>query len=272
FTRSLTTSPSGGCGPNNTMGADPYLRAPSAITTVSYSGGKRCSDQTSRSVAATWRKLGQETRRLSGKLARRVWARFLAQHHLGERTWLNNVMPECGPVGWVVAKLTKLTSADVASPIRLTVARATRFCVKASQRTFTGAVPCDRRVPKGDRWLYGAGPGQKAVLVTISFIARRAVSSDNSWYQGALKDPGNHGSDGLGTDQNIRIGQRITLSTFLGTNLKGTYQGIMTFVQNTGPHGQDRFGAGLLLGRHGIRPRKGTLVVGRFSFKLPLKH
>lgn len=262
-----------GCGPDNSHGTYSYLQSPSAITTVTYADGTNCSDLPSPRLVAAFRRLGQRTRKASGKRAQQLVDQFLSEHHIRQRGLYDAIQPSCRPVGFVAAELPKLTSADVASPISVRVSTAKRFCVKSSQKTtFAGAVPCDRRVPAGDRWFYGAGRGQKAILVTISFIARRAVSSDNSWYQGALKNPGNHGGGGLGTDQNIRAGQRITLSTFLGVHLNGRYQGIMTFVQNAGQRGQDRVGANLVLGRRGISVGKGVLVVGRFSFRLPLKH
>jgi hypothetical protein len=270
FTQSAFTSDNG-CGPNNSEGAWPYLRSPSAITTVTYDNGKSCSDVPSARLTAAYRELGNRTRKASGRRARQLFAQFLARHHLSQRGLFDAIQPSCRPVGFVASKLPKLTSAGVASPIKLTISRGRRFCVKSSEvNTFDGAVACDRGVPAGDRWFYGAGPGQSAILVTVSFIARRAVSSDNSWYQGALKDPGNHGSDDIGTNENIRAGQRITLSTFLGVHLKGTYRGIMTFVQNSGK--RIRIDGGIQIRRRTITVAKGTLVVGRFSFTMPLKH
>jgi hypothetical protein len=272
FTRSLIVSPSGGCGPRNTMGAAPYLRGPSAITGVTYANGRSCTDQVSGAFARAYRKVGQVTSKLSGKRAEQVFDRFLAQHHLDHRTWLDAVMPRCLPVGWVSPKLPGLTSADVASPIKVTLIDAKRFCVPKSQVGFDGAIACDLRVPKGDRWFYGTIPVRKTILLKISFVARQPVTTDNSSYSGAIKNPGNNGGGDLGTDENIRAGQRITLSTFLGVNLKGTYRGIMTFVQNSGQNGQRGLGAYVLLSRgRGASSPKGVLVVGRFSFKLPLK-
>lgn len=272
YTQSLLSS-SNGCDSNGNPGATPDLQGPSAVTSVTYANGKTCSDQPSTTFASAFRKFEHDARKLHGKLARRAWERFLAAHHADQRNWLQLIQPQCPPVGWVAPNPPKLTTADVASPIKLTLIDARRFCVPKSQRTFQGAIGCDRRVPKGDRFIYGTKPVRKTILVTISFVARQPVTTDNSWYQGAIKNPGNHGGGGLGTDTNIRAGQRITLSTFLGTNLKGTYQGIMTFVQNTGQNGQDGVRAiGLLLGRrNGINAPKGALVVGRFGFKLPLK-
>lgn len=271
FTQSLISS-SSGCGPGNGMGATPDLQGPSAVTSVTYADGKTCSDQVPARFAAAYRKFERKTRKLTGKQARAAFEQFLAQHHADQRNWLQLVQPECQPVGWVAPKLRRLSSADVASPIKLTLIDAKRFCVPKPQATFDGAIACDRGVPKGDRWFYGTMPVQRTILMTISFVARQPVTTDESYYSGAIKNPGNNGGGGLGTNQNVRAGQRVTLSTFLGTNLKGTYRGIMTFVQNSGQTGPGRGGANFLLGRRGIRAPKGVLVVGHFSFKLPLRH
>ena len=273
LTQSLFTS-STGCDPSQNNGATPDLQQPSAVTSVTYADGKTCSDQPSASFAAAYRKFEHDTRKLSGKRARLAWERFLAAHHTNQRDWVLLVEPECQPIGWVAPKLPKLTTASVASPIKVTLIDAKRFCVPKSQPSFQGAIGCDRRVPKGDRFLYGTMPIRKTILVTISFVARQPVTTDNSWYQGAIKNPGNHGGGGLGTNVNIRAGQRVTLSTFLGSSLKGAYQGMMTFVQSAGQSGQDGrvVGARALIGRHRLGATKGALVVGRFSFKLPLKH
>lgn len=272
FTQSLF-DPGLGCRSGESTGATPDLQGPSAVTGVTYTDRKICSDQVSAIFATAYRKFERDIRRLAGKRARLAFERFLAAHHANRRDWVQLVQPECPPVGWVTPKLPKLTSANVASPIKVTLIDAKRFCVPKSNPGFQGAIGCDRRVPKGDKFLYGTMPIRKTILVTISFVARQPVTTDSSWYQGALKNPGNNGGGGLGTNQNIRVGQRITLSTFLGSNRKGTYQGIMTFVQNSGQNGQDGRPLGLLLGRRrGISAPKGALVVGRFSFKLPLTH
>lgn len=271
FTQSLFTS-STGCDPSQNNGATPDLQGPSAVTSVTYADGTTCSDQPSTSFAAAYRKFERATRKLSGARARLEWERFLAEHHANQRNWIELVRPECQPVGWVAPRLPKLTTANVASPIKVTLIDARRFCVPKSQPSFQGAIGCDRHVPKGDRFLYGTMPIRKTILVTISFVAHQPVTTDNSWYQGAIKNPGNNGGGGLGTNANIRAGQRVTLSTFLGSNLKGTYQGIMTFVQSAGQNGQNGRIVGPLIERRRLGATNGALVVGRFSFKLPLKH
>jgi hypothetical protein len=49
---------------------------------------------------------------------------------------------------------------------------------------------------------------------------------------------------------------------FEAQNLTGTYPGTVAFMQTAGQNGP---GGGLFVGRNG------SLVVGKFSFKLPLK-
>jgi hypothetical protein len=256
------------CGAGNT-GPNPYLQAPSAITKVTYADGKSCSDQPSATLTAAYVKLGEKTRRLPGKRARQVFDQFLTQHHLHQGGLFNAIEPSCNPVGWVAPRLPKLTAAKVTSPIKLTVSEGIRFCSKATQmNTFNGAVPCDKRVPAGDRSFAAAGPGQTAVLVTVSFTARQAVTTANSYYEWNVKNPGNHGGGGGPLQQNIRAGQRITLSQFVGSDLAGTYRGTVAFVQDAGRKGS---GYRHLFTRYGERLPPGTFVVGHFSFKLPLK-
>lgn len=271
FTESLGYRIGGGCGPDNSEGASPDLHGPSAVTSVTYASGRTCSDQPSASFAAAYRKFAHETRNLRGKRDRQAWSRFFAEHHLGRQAQMNAVQPMCQPVGWVTPKLPKLTTAVVASPIKLRVSEGVRFCVSGSQvGTFDGAVPCDQRVPRGDRFLYGAGSGQKAVLVTISFTARQPVTSANSYYEWEIEGPGHSGGGGGPVDRNIRAGQRITLSQFVGTMAPGTYHGTVAFVQSAGEQGPGS--TPLFLQPRSSRHQSGTFVVGRFSFKLPLRH
>jgi hypothetical protein len=271
FTRSLNTSPSGGCGPGNGGGPNPDLQGPSAITAVTYNDGKRCSDLPSASFAIAYQKASQASRKLSAKQARKFWAHFTAQHHLSERAFFNAVQPRCLPVGWVKPKLPKLTSADLASPIHVKLQEGKRFCTKTPDGAgFNGAVPCDKRVPKGDRYLYGSGPGVEAVLLSVSFTVRQPVTSDNSDYVELVKSPGNTGSSGNATQTNLRAGEHVTLSEFMGANPpKGTYRGTIAFVQDDGQQGRDA--PALFFLSRGRHPR-GTFIVGHFSFKLPLKH
>ena len=258
FAKSPFTS-GDGCGAGNT-GPNPYLRAPSAITKVTYADGKSCSEQPSVTLTAAYVKLGEKTRKLPGKRAQQVFDQFLARHRLTQAALFDALQPVCKPVGWQAPKLPRLTSADVSSPIRVKLLTAMRFCIRASQkRGFNGAVACDRHVPVGDSSFYGAGPGQPATLVTVSFIARQAVTSDNSAYQIFVKAPGNNGGGGSGTQSNLRAGQRVTLSWFVGQHVSGVYRGTIIFIQNRGSGG--------LVQTPFQESRKPQLVVGHFSFR-----
>jgi len=251
------------------------LTQPGPVTTVTYDGGRTCSDLPPAALASAFaafnkRMAGRHRTESSAQVRAQVGA-FFASHGLTPREGFLALMPQCQPVGWVSPKLPKLTAADVASPIKLTLAEAVRFCVNARQvGTFNGAVPCDQRVPKGDRYLYGSGLGQKSLLVTISFTARQPVTSANSYYGSIIDDPGPNSAGGGGeVPQNIRAGQRITLSQFAPI-LQGTYHGTVAYVASAGQNGPR--GIPLYLQLRDRSRASGTFIVGRFSFRLPLKH
>jgi hypothetical protein len=263
---------SGGGGPGS--GAD--LQTPTPVTSVSYNDGKTCSVVVSQSLTAAWRALGSRTRTESEKQARKTDAGFLASHHLTRRTLLGALLPRCPPVGWVAPKGPKLTAAQVASPVKLKLAVGSRFCGNAHQiGTFDGMVPCDGRVPAGDRFIYATRPAHKAVLVTVSFTARQPITTNSSSYEWAIKAPGNNGVSGGGTTTNIRVGQRVTLSMFEPIKPVGTFTGAVAFVKNAGQGGQP---TGDLAGEMDTKPHglakvaAGTLIVARFSFKMPPHH
>jgi hypothetical protein len=248
---------------NEGSGDTPDLEGPTAVTSVTYADGKSCNDQTSQSFAAAYREFTKRTHTLPGSRIRTLFARFLEEHHLTKWNWHEAAQPECKPIGWRAAKLTKLTSADVASPIPVKLLTGTRFCVKTSElglNGFNDDVVCDRRVPAGDTSFYGGGRGIPSTLVKISFIARQAVTSDNSTYSVFTKAPGNNGGSGSGTQSNLRAGQRVRLSWFVGEHVSGVYHGTVVFVQNKGSNGL----AGMPLA---MRPGKDELVVGHFSFR-----
>ena len=248
---------------NGGSGATPALEGPTAVTSVTYADGKSCNDQTSQSFAAAYRAFTKRTHRLPGSRIRTQFARFLEQHHLTKWNWYEAAQPQCKPVGWQAPKLPKLSSADVASPITVKLLTGTRFCVKRSElglNGFNDDVVCDRRVPAGDISFSSGGPGTRATLVKISFIARQAVTSDNSTYSVFAKAPGNNGGSGGGTQTNLRAGQRVRLSWFVGERVSGVYRGTVVFVQNKGSNGI----AGTPFA---IRRGKDELVVGHFSFR-----
>jgi hypothetical protein len=246
-------------------GAD--LQGPTAVTSVNYDTGKTCSDVASRRLAAAYTafnaKMTKRVRHESTKLERRQWNAFFASQGLAPRAWAQAAMPRCAPVGWVSSSAPKLTTAQVTSPVKVAMSEGTRFCVKKSETSnFNGAIPCDRRVPRGDHSLYATMPARKAVLVSVSFTAHQSVTTTNSYYEMYLDAPGNNGGEGNSTQKNIRAGQRVTFSTFETSGLSGVYHGTIGFIPNVGQAGAEHSG--------GDPGHDGSLTVGTFSFKLPL--
>ena len=262
FSQTLFDAPGGSCD-NGGSGATPALQGQTAVTDVTYTNGRSCHDQTSPSLAAAYRAFTRRTDRLPGSRIRTLFARFLQQHHLTRSSWYQAAQPQCKPVGWQAPRLPKLTSTDVASPITVKLLTGTRFCVKRSElgrNGFNDDVVCDRHVPAGDISFSSGGPGTRATLVKISFIARQAVTSDNSTYSVFTKAPGNNGGSGSGTQSNLRAGQRVTLSWFVGEHVSGIYRGTVLYVQNKGSNG--------ILGTpFTTRPSNDELVVGHFRFR-----
>lgn len=171
----------------------------------------------------------------------------------------------CAPVGWVNPKGPKLTTRDVATPITVNVVKAKSYCTSGPAARLP-VIACDGKVPRGYT-RFDPGGGGPQVLVTVSFVARQPVTSDNSWYEWILNDPrSGQGSIGQGnsTQANVRRGQRITFTAFVDDK-RGVYHGTIGYVQNAGQNGSN---ASRLFFHH----TGGGIVVGRFHFRLPLKH
>jgi hypothetical protein len=256
------------CSSGGLLGSAVDLQAPTAVTSVSYRSGKTCSDQPTAGFVAAYTKLVHLIHRLSSSELRReyrtIWSRFLAQQHVNENNWLLAARPECRPVGWVADKLPKLTSAQVASPLKVRLQMTKRACLpprSARISSWEGVIACPHRVPRADVVIHGSGPDGETDVLTVSFVARQPVATDNSAYELAVENPGNDGGDGSATNFNIRKGERIALSA-LGFTFKGTYHGTVTFLRNAGTSGP--IGGGNWV--------SGKLVVGRFSFSYPPKH
>lgn len=261
------------CGSGD-QGEDANLQGPTAVTSVTYHNGSTCSDLPSPTFAAEYGKFTAQSRdqkHETGKQARARFDRFLAARHLTLRSWYDAVIPRCAPVGWIASELPKLTHAQVASPIRVTTVTAKQFCSDAPLgEAYEGVlVPCNNGVPKGYwRW-YDEGVNEPPqVLVTMSFTARAAVTSSNSWYGWSISNPrhgcpDSGGGGGSQIDRDVRVGQRISWWTVELTTCPGTYQGEVSFVQNAGQNGPES---------PGLRRVDGSIVVGRFSFKVPHEH
>ncbi|MGH3263014.1 MAG: hypothetical protein ACRDNS_13555, partial [Trebonia sp.] len=107
FTGSALGGYAGGC---QGIGFSEYpaLRAPNAVTTVTYNDGKTCSDQPNPALVAAWKQFGEVMRRehhVTAAEARAQWARFAAAHHQGsQRDVFRALVPQCPLAGWVAGK------------------------------------------------------------------------------------------------------------------------------------------------------------------------
>jgi hypothetical protein len=242
------------------------LQGPTAVTSVTYDNGKTCSDLPSPSFAAAYGKFTAQSRNEKHETAKQARARldtFLAAHDLTRRTWIDAVIPSCAPVGWVAPKGPKITAAQIKSPLKVTVVQAKRYCNDGPpSEAYKGkTIVCDDSIPKGYLVLSYLTPATP--WVEVSFVARQAVRTSNSWYEWQINSPGNGGGQGSRIQTNVRRGQRISFNTFLQNWKPGVYHGTVSFVQNAGRNGPE--GPSL--------PRfDGSIVVGRFSFKVPLHH
>jgi len=91
-----------------------------------------------------------------------------------------------------------------------------------------------------------------------------AVTHDHSWYEWSLQYPSGcaTGDEGFATYSNIRAGQILRYSTFLGTTCRGTYQLVVGFMAPA-PQGQTSVNGG-----GGFPGRDGSIVVGRATFRI----
>jgi hypothetical protein len=136
--------------------------------------------------------------------------------------------PTYPAIGYAAAKETRITAAMVATSIT----------VKVVPHTESGT------------------------RIDISFIAREPVKSSSSWYEDAITDPpacASGGSGGVIDLGDVRAGQRLYDREF--DSCKGTYHGVIGYMQNSGPINQDNSGGG-------TPGRDGSVIVGRFSFTI----
>jgi len=175
---------------------------------------------------------------------------------------------QCALVGWVTAKTTPVMAADVTSPLTVSISLGRRFCDKDPQTLKSDAatkVACDGRIPAGYT-SFPNGPVRAKwpllPLVRVSFTAREPVTSSNSFYALQIQSPLG-GTGFIGTDWDIRRGETVTLTMtspvfrpHTESPLNGVYHGTISYTPNAGK---------------AVPEQNGSLLVGRFSFKLPLK-
>jgi hypothetical protein len=240
-----TTGPSGGYGPcgggGSQGGASPGTIG--AIKTVTYRDGHVChvggNPAVLKPVRAFERSFMRELnpRRDTPLTAhqratfRAALLRFLAKHNISTADYRNAVRGQiqggCPAVGYVAARQPHLTPSQVESPVTVKI------------------LP-----PK-----YGE------FQVDLIFTARQPVRSSSSWYEDYMTNPAHCPSSGQGGQVgfgDVRRGQVIHDDRLIGM-CKGTYSGLIGYMQNSGPINQNSSGGG--------EPgRDGSLIVGRFRF------
>ncbi len=259
------------CNGESLGGATPVV--PGAVTKVTYTEGRTCSLTQPAGLEAAFRafrravvaKLGRPEIRhtTSGRALidatwlaeyRRLLAGFLAREHLTLAQFQRELHPggpSCPAVGWMPFKATKVTAAQVATPVHV--------------REFPIGVygcPNKLRLPGGCDGVT-ATPSRE-IPVEWSFTARLPVTHDHSWYEWSLQYPSGcaTGGESFATSSNIHAGQILRYSTFLGTRCRGTYQLVVGFMAQA-PQGQTSVNGG-----GGLPDRDGSIIVGRASFTI----
>jgi hypothetical protein len=163
------------------------------------------------------------------KLLRAI-ASFAAARHLSVTELITKLRGLCPAVGYVAPHMKRLTAAEVASPITV------------------GPV---RKIPQDT----GA---------TISFIARQAVTSSDSWYEFATTGPARCEADSNGPIGygDIRVGQRLTARIGVSYNCRGTVHGNVGYMQHSGPTDAESAGSA------GTPGKDGSIIVGHFKLTI----
>ncbi len=276
------SSDGAGCQSDGT-GNGAALRQPSAVTSVSYASGKTCRTQPPAGLVSAYRAFSSRMRarfqKEPVKVVRAQVNRFFSSHGVKPKGWLGALLPQCGPVGWVAPSGPRLRAADVATPLKVSVTEGRRFCSKGPWRVNSvqdSTIVCDGGIPTGYTAYWESGLGKQGplfALIRVSFIARQPVTTTNSFYSWNLQAPGNNGGSSNRTQANVRRGERVTftLSQAIpgtgpggGNDPRGVYRGIISFTENVGQAGPEN---------GGYDPgHDGSLIVGRFSVRLPLQH
>jgi hypothetical protein len=283
FTETVFNAGGNGCQSDGTGGEGADLQSPTPIIRVTYANGKTCSAQPPAKLESAYlafnKRMRTRFRNEPGPEVRAQVTRFFASYHLTTTGGMRALLPRCGPVGWVAPSGPKLSTADVSTPLKVSVSEGKRFCSKGPWRVNSvqdSTIVCDGRIPAGytSYWESSLGSnGPKFALIRVSFIAREPVTTTNSFYSWWLKEPGDNGGGGNRTQANVRRGERVTFTMSQaipgtgprgGNEPPGVYRGTISFTGNVGQAGPQN---------GGYDPgRDGSLIVGRFSIRLPLHH
>ncbi len=165
----------------------------------------------------------------------------------------------CPPVGYTAPQTAHLTAGAVARPITITVLPYKRAYCGGDGQGFRICRP-------GETPLKGTSDER---LIDFSFTAAVAGNGTTSPYQftdsnaaGGTKGCPGGGSGGGPSNLRVRAGQRVTFQDQIPVGCTGLVTGTITYTPNTGPGGTD---AGPVAPDH----RPGTLLVGRFRFRMP---
>ena len=166
----------------------------------------------------------------------------------------------CPPVGFVAPRVQRLTTAQLATPIRIRKLPARSYCA-ALHGDAVG--PCGVRTPRGFKRLTGGPP---SLLVEISFTSRIAIPNSRSFYEFNLTLPrGSRTCTGAGefgpTDADIRPGQHVSTRMFVPLGCPGLVRGTVSYVATVGP--------ATSMPVPGLPGQAAPVTVGSFNFHVP---
>jgi hypothetical protein len=239
----------------------PELVPYEVISAITYRGGKRCDVPTLAQLASiratenarfrallrarlpqVYREVYKRETYVAGSLSR-LTPRQAREFEVLRTPYLRaGSVPTCPAVGYVPARDRQLTAKQLASKISAHVETASRYCEKADE-----TIPCDLRVPRGDRRIdMGGAPPE--VLVIVEFTARAPVTNFDSHYEintSDPSDPGNSRCPGRGAGQfgptqtNLRAGQHVRYTEFVNRDCPGISHITVGYVTVDGPSGDE---------------------------------
>jgi hypothetical protein len=179
-------------------------------------------------------------------------------------TPLKTPIGACPPVGYSGPPTPAVTAAQVASPVTVRDDGLRYWCGRGYD-----TVVCGKTAPPE----FHRRPESAHIQFTVSFIARVAVTSGNSYYavhvgpQRALVGskpglPGCGGSGGQPVGYDVRAGQRIQVLWTTPTRCVGTTPGRVTYTSNTTSENT-------ISGYSPLENSGNTVPVGSFSLRVP---
>ena len=134
----------------------------------------------------------------------------------------------CPSVGYVAPAAQPISTAQVAAPVRVRYSGPQYLC-----RTGRQVAPCATHPPPGSR----RGPGPPYYYVVVSFTARIAVTSSDSYYQIAIQYPTRHttkcqiGGSAGPTNRDLRAGQQVDYPDYIPQYCTGTFHVAVSYKQ-----------------------------------------